>query len=109
VKVQSARLGDVVEIDWIDSCEFTGWISQEEAYEASRSGDSVCRSVGYVFDSNKRYLTLASHIGVDNGSLTGMMRIPRTVITEVKILQRKRYAKTRLGKEATTKSSEKVP
>lgn len=82
------KLGNLVLIEWEDSCAVAGW---REHAEIATFRDSICASVGWVVHINRRRVVVAPHIGCNNTveleQTNGHMIIPRSAVRRVKVLK----------------------
>ena len=73
----------VVVVDWWDSCVKTdsGWEIPHEPLEPLR-----CRTVGFVFEDNKKYITLFSTGNEEGTRILGRITIPAQAVIKKRIL-----------------------
>lgn len=81
------NVGDLVEVDWVDSFGEDGWMHRNDAIPTSPLG--ICHSAGYVLADMDGWLTLTNSFS-RCGSVYGYLSIPRVAITEVRVLVEKR-------------------
>jgi|SRR5579864_4400159 len=82
------KVGEAVFIEWDDSCCASGWKDE------SHLGDldaSECVSVGWIARKTKHSITIAPHVGVNQGVVlrqtNGHMMIPLSAIRRVERLR----------------------
>jgi len=76
VKIEELNYGDLIEIEWIDADQGTGWTTLVDVLE--EEPDLKCRSVGYFMFSTEKYIVAAVTIGVkDPQDVNGVWHIPR--------------------------------
>jgi hypothetical protein len=68
----------LIYLEWVDSCGNASrvWHNRDEAVECITP--LVCRSVGFVVEETRDYLTIAAHAGGDE--VSGVMSIPKCAI-----------------------------
>lgn len=84
-----SRLGDIVEVNWVDSTYSDGWTDREEVEELAKAPDMVVRSVGFLFGQNRKYVTLVSHTCTWNEQWEAIMRIPKGCVLSIETLKGK--------------------
>lgn len=72
----------MIMIKWLDSKGLTA--SWEYWDEIEPLEPSVCKTVGYLIDDNKKYKTLA--MTISNGQVFGRITIPACSIVDIKEL-----------------------
>jgi hypothetical protein len=85
--VKKPRLGDVVEVEWLDSQHIDlGWASVAEYIKAARRPQSY-RTAGY-FIEHRKHLLIGLSLDPSNRLMTNAMSIPSKVVTSIKVLGR---------------------
>ena len=78
-------LKTLVEVEWLDACTGTGW-NPESVYR-EECGLSRCRSVGYIFETDKEKLVLIQSMSSDTQHLSASLAIPKVGIVRMKKLK----------------------
>ena len=91
MNLQRAKRGQVIEVEWIDSCQNTGWQGEKEIIEWSK-GDAHAthRSVGYFVATDEQVVVLvSSYADFANNyrSVTGTMSIPLVSVLRSRLLR----------------------
>ncbi len=82
------RIGDVVEVKWVDSEHIAlGW-SKLASYIAAAKHQSAYRTAGYWLFGNSRVVVVALSLDPYNGHATHAMSIPRQAVAEIQVLGR---------------------
>lgn len=85
---ETLKLGEAVMIQWEDSCCASGW-KEDSALGGLEA--SECVSVGWIARKTDRSITIAPHVGVNDGVVlrqtNGHMMIPISAIRHVRRLK----------------------
>lgn len=77
---------DILEIDWEDTCTTQGWCSNRRL----KGGKPArCRTVGYLFEETKSYVSVGISIDRRNESWMDTQTIPRGCIKKIKRIKKK--------------------
>ena len=83
MKLSKLKRGDIVLVTWEDACSSARWWKEKEVKYWSKSG-ARCKSVGFYFGSNKKYITLYMNISPEE--IGELMNIPISTIKKIKLL-----------------------
>lgn len=91
MNLQRAKRGQIIEIEWWDSCQNTGWQSEKEIIQWSK-GDAhaMHHTIGYFVECDEQVLILVSSYvdySGDYRSVTGTMSIPLVSIVRSWVLE----------------------
>lgn len=82
------KLGESVYVEWEDSCCASGWKDEDALGELEAS---ACVSVGWVARKTATSITLAPHVGINQGVVlrqtNGHMMIPLSAVRHVRRLR----------------------
>lgn len=75
----------LVFIEWVDSGRADGWDSPESVLREAAADPMVCQSIGWLLDSNDRYVVIAGsqkppHKPGAPGEVLSPLQIPRQAI-----------------------------
>jgi len=87
MSARKPRLGDVVEVEWLDSQHIDmGWSPVADYIAAARQPQSY-RTAGY-FIEHRKHLLIGLSLGPSTGRMTNAMSIPSKVVVRMKVLGR---------------------
>jgi hypothetical protein len=88
MKYSELKLGDLVEIEWLDAA---GFVNEP----LSRVKIAKARNIGYVAKLEKQFIALTTGIYLDDGSdpMVDATTIPRGWFESIKLLKRARKKK----------------
>jgi len=83
---RKAVVGDVIEVEWLDTYHHGGWHDEHETRE-KLGGSLLLRSVGYLVESTANYLAIAQDKADNGGAKWGeLQQFPTGVVTRVTLL-----------------------
>ena len=77
------KVGDLIEIDWVDSYSLEGWMDED----VKQLDDHTCKTVGYVVVERKDWITTTASTS-NGGNIHGCLSIPKVAVTKVKVLRK---------------------
>ncbi len=84
------RIGDVVEIEWLDSEHIAlGWRPRREYLEAATAPQAY-RTAGYWLSDRGGHVLVALSVDPANGQVTHAMAIPSPAVARITVLGRAR-------------------
>jgi hypothetical protein len=87
MSARKPRLGDVVEVEWLDSQHIDlGWSTVKDYIDAARQPQSY-RTAGYFIEQRK-HLVVGLSLDPGNRQMTNAMSIPSKVVSSIKVLGR---------------------
>ena len=82
------RIGDVVEVMWVDSEQISiGWAAVAEYLDAAHHR-SAYRTAGYWLIGDESVVAIALSMDPFNGHVTHVMSIPKCAVTHIQVLGR---------------------
>ena len=81
------KVGDLIEIDWVDSYSLEGWMSRDSDIGVNDKSPHLCKTVGYVFVERKDWITTTASTS-NGGNIHGCLSIPKVAVTKVKVLRK---------------------
>lgn len=90
MKIPKLQYRQIIEIDWLDSCHQSGWLSESSVNNSIR--DVSHRSIGYYLSEDKQQITFVQsyqNFGKkeDDRKVDAIMQIPKCAITKIRILK----------------------
>lgn len=86
--MKGPRVGDIVEVEWIDSERITlGW-EGTKAYRKAATHPSAYRTAGYWLGEVNGRVVIALSADPFNGSVTEAMSIPTVAVTKTTVVGR---------------------
>lgn len=79
----------IVEVDWVFSCNHTGWHSRQEAHKREVAR---CMTIGYLVSSSRTHLTIAqcrADKGDGDEEVENCFVIPRACVKKIRFLHEK--------------------
>lgn len=80
-------VGDLIEIDWVDSYSIEGWISKDTDIGVNEEHPHSCTTVGYVLVDRKKWITTTASTS-NGGNIHGCLSIPKVAVTQVRVLKK---------------------
>lgn len=91
MRLSRAKKGQIIDIEWVDSCQNGGWQPEKEIEDwADVDAVATHHTVGYFVKVTDRVLVLvSSYANFENGyrSVTGSMSIPLVSILNSRLVQ----------------------
>lgn len=84
-RIAALNVGDIVEVDWVDSHQHYTWQDAEALREAINNMPLSVHTAGYVFHHNFHSLAVALSKS-DSNNVSEVIVIPVEAITAVKVL-----------------------
>lgn len=80
------RIGNKVEIDWIDSYSTSNqWILEEDIKSLKVKPDNIT-SIGFILDNNIDYITIVQNWKLTSTQYSGLTTIPKGCIKNITLL-----------------------
>lgn len=76
----------IVEVDWIDSMQHSGWRVESEWKGRIDAHELECRSAGYLYRDDRQSVVLVQSLS-RAGSMADMIEIPRRAVRAVRTIR----------------------